>query len=352
MGSAEKQLNTVRAAEGVDLTDASWFAADLHVPRREFSFLRVDAGVLERSVFLDDRIQAPLDQAIAVPVADVVSAGLEQAVPAWLWHTSFCCSTLLARCLHLPPLQVSLKEPLILRRLSDARHAGWPIAELLTPSLSLLARPWASAGAVLVKPTHAALNIATELLGTAPQSRAVVLTSSLEDFLVSNLKKTEATRQRIPVLAQRALQAGTLAGRLPATALAPPDLLCAAALQWGAQRELVLDMLDAAGPSRIRLLDADRFLEDVPATAVQCGAWLQLPASRADILARAESVAPCNAKAVEAGYSAARRQADARTIARMFDVQLRDALHWADAQVLPFLDRRSTKLGRDFLALG
>ena len=323
------------------LADARWFPVDLHVPRREYGFLAIDQGVLEHSTFLDTRIEAPLGEAVAVPVDIAAQAEMPVAPLAWLFHTSFCCSTLLARVLHLPPYQVVLKEPLVLRRLGDARHARWPVEELIGPTVRLLARPWDPGGAVVVKPTHAALNVAADLLAATPHSRGVILTSSLDDFLVSNLKKTEETQAKVPALAERALQAGTFHSRLPPGALAPPDLLAAAALQWAAQRELCVDILAGAGPQRLRFIDASALLDDVPAMAWQCAQWLRLPVPQEALSSHAVDVSRRNAKAVEAEYDAHRRASDVRLIHAQFSRQIEAARQWFDRVVLPSMRKEA-----------
>lgn len=318
-----------------DLADARWFPVDLHVPRREYGFLPIGQDVLERSAFLDARIDAPLPEAVMVSVDVAARAAMPVASLAWLFHTSFCCSTLLARMLHVPPYQVVLKEPLVLRRLSDARHARWPLDDLLEPTVRLLARPWDPCGAVVVKPTHAALNIAVDLIDASPGSRSVILTSSLEDFLISNLKKTPETRAKVPVLAERALQAGSFHARLPVGALAPPDLIAAAALQWAAQRELCTDIATAVGPQRLRILDAAAVLDDAQVTVWQCAQWLRLPVPRNLLAQRAADASQSNAKAIEARYDSGRRAADVRMIRAQFGSQIETALRWFDRMVLP-----------------
>ena len=320
-----------------DLADARWFPVDLQVPRREFGFLPIGQDVLERSAFLDTRIQAPLQEAVAVAVESAAQAVMPVAPLAWLFHTSFCCSTLLARVLHLPPWQVVLKEPLVLRRLGDARHAHWPLEGLLEPTVRLLTRPWDPGGAVVVKPTHAALNVAVELLAASPQSRGMILTSSLDDFLVSNLKKTAETQAKTPALAERALQAGSFHARLPPAALAPPDLLSAAALQWAAQRELCVDIMAAVGSHRLRMVDASILLADVPGVAWQCAQWLRLPVPEDRLAARADEVSRRNAKAVEAQYDAHHRAADVRMIQARCGGQIVAARRWFDRTVMPVM---------------
>lgn len=326
---------TATGSAGPDFADARWFPVDLQVPRREYQFLPIDGDVLERSAFLDTRIEAPLSEAVPVTVDASARAAMPAAPLGWLFHTSFCCSTLLARVLHVPPWQVVLKEPLVLRRLGDARHGHWPLQDLVDSTVRLLARPWDRGGAVVVKPTHGALNVAVELLAASPDSRGLILTSSLEDFLVSNIKKSPETQAKIPMLVERALQAGKFHERLPPGALTPPDLLAAASLQWAAQRELCLDIVTAGGPQRMRMVDASDLLANLQATAWQCAQWLQLPVPQQVLETRVGEVSQRNAKAVEAPYDAARRAADVRLVQARFANEIAAARRWFDRMVMP-----------------
>lgn len=322
------------ADASVALHEASCFPVDLHVPERRFGMRRVDVRQLEESVFLDNRMQGALEAAMPVPVHRVAESAVAASAPAWLFHTSFCCSTLLSRALHVPPHEVVLKEPLVLRRLSDARHAGWPIDELVLPTLRLLSRPWHPGGSVVVKPTHAALNIGTALTAATPESRCIVLTSSLEDFVLSNMKKTPETRQKIPVLAERALQAGRLRTRLPAGAYCPPDLSAAAALQWAAQRDLCLDMLEGAS-GRFRVLDATDLLADFGSVVARCAKWLDLPVPEDVLRARVRQVAGAHAKDTGVAYNPVRREREAEHLRAAHASELQAALAWFDRFVRP-----------------
>lgn len=317
--------------------DPAWFPVDLDVPQRRFGFLRIDGDVLERSAFLDTRIEAPLVDVREIAVTVVQAHSRPPARLAWLFHTSFCGSTLLARALHVAPVQMTLKEPLILRRLADARAAGWPIDGLVDVSVRLLARPWSVEGAVIIKPTHAALNIALELVEAAPQSRAVLLTSHLEDFLVSNIKKKPETQAKIPQLAERALRASSLGQRLSPAAFAPPNLLAAATLQWAAQRELATDLLERVGAGRIRVVDMRDLLEDLPTTTLACSAWLQGTATPTALAARTARVASVNAKATGVPYDSHQRLRDAAFIRQRFAREIEAALDWYSRHVHPLM---------------
>ena len=328
----ESRVSNLPASE---FTDARWFPVDLHVPRLEYGFLSIDPEVLERSSFLDTRIDAPLADAVPVDLNWVAKLALPTANTGWLFHTSFCCSTLLARMLHLSPYQTVLKEPLVLRRLSDARYSHWPIDGLVLPTLRLLSRPWDPSGSVVIKPTHAALNIGIELLAETPDSRGVILTSGLDDFLVSNLKKKPETLAKAPVLAERALQMGSFHSRLPPAAFVPPDLLSAAALQWAAQRELCADMLAAAGPQRLRVVDASELLENVTGVAWECAQWLRLPVPEDIFASHAATVSQRNAKAMDAEYDAGRRKAESYMVHADHGPQLAVVRRWFEQVVKP-----------------
>jgi hypothetical protein len=325
-----------------DLTEARWFPVDLHVPERRFGLLRLDDAVIARSSFLDTRLEAPLADAISVKAADVAVGRTDSRI-GWLFHTSFCASTLLARALHLAPFEICLKEPLVLRRLSDAHHSHWPLDGLLEPTVGLLGRPWHPGGAVVIKPTHVALNIAVALLEATPGSRAILLTSTLDDFLISNLKKQPESQAKIPILVERALRATTFRTRLSAAALQPPDLVCAAGLQWAAQRELVQDVLEAAGPARIRAMDMTTLLGDTTAAVWECAQWFQLPAPREALEAHTRGIASRNAKAIEASYSTAQRAHEAAFVAQQHGDALAAAREWLEAEVLPAMRAPSAR---------
>lgn len=330
------------APEPVDtsaIADAAWFPIDLDVVAGRWSFLRLEPDVLERSTFMDDRMDVEYGRATVIG-AEAVAGAIESLPnppqpPAWLFHTSFCGSTLFARALHLPPSQVSLKEPLVLRRLADAHRTGRSIDVYLPQVIALLARPWATGAGVAIKPTHVALGIADRLMAATPGSRALVLTSSLEDFLVSNLKKSRDSQAKLPELAERALQGTRLLTQLPAGAFQPPDVLCAAALQWAGQRQRVADLVAKFGEQRVRTLEFDAWVRQLEETIVQSSKWLRLPAAAEELRGRARQVGRYHAKAAAVSYDAQQREAEAARIRDAYSGPLQRARNWVSQFVLP-----------------
>lgn len=323
------------------IDDARWFPVDVNLQSGTFQFQRLTLDTLEHTPFMDIRMAPSPEPSQLRVVSAVAGARFQPGQMAWLFHTSFCCSTLLARVLHVTPHQASLKEPLVLRRLGDMRFAGASVDAVLEPATRLLARPWHPGGAVLVKPTHAALNVAAELVASRPGSRALVLTSSLEDFLLSNIKKPAETQRKIPLLVERAFRATSLHTRLPPAAFSPPDILAAAALQWAAQREICVDLIDAVGTDAVRVLDASELLSDLAGTAVCASQWLGLPAPPAAIERRAAAVGQTHAKAAEVDYGPDRRAAEAAMLRARFEGALDDALGWFERVVRPAMRPRA-----------
>lgn len=333
--------STVQAA--VDFSDPRWFPVDLDPATSRFAMLRIDEGHVTGPAFMDNRLGVDFASAIPVPLPAMPALPAPPRV-AWLFHTSFCCSTLLARALQEAPGCMVYREPLVLRRLSDARDRGVAVAHWLAPTTRLLFRPWRDDGAVVVKPTHAALNIGADLLAATPGSRAVALLSSLDDFLVSNIKKTPETHAKVPALVERAVGAGSLRHRLAGAAFEPPSLLAAVALQWAAQRELLVD-IDERVPGRLRFIDASQVLADLAGTARECLDWWGLHADDASLRARAAAVAGVNAKQTSATYSARQREDEAGQLSRMFARELAEARAWFECEILPAIRPQALALG-------
>jgi hypothetical protein len=316
---------------------AHWLPFDIDIRTRRVQWLRVDEALVAASNFLDPRMEGQ-GREMLLTEADPLLALPSPAKPvAWLWHTSFCGSTFAARALHLAPHSVALREPLILRRLADERDVGHDVSQWLAPVASLLARPWHPGGRVVVKPTHAALNLAPGLMDLSPDSRGVVLTSTLEEFLLSHFRKATSTLINIPVLAARALRAGSLASRLPATALQPTDWLTAAALQWAAQQHLIQG-LSARFGERVQVVAWRDLRQDPVGTVAAMGRSLHLDLPGDELAAQTGLLARRHAKSSGTDFSSDKLEAENQQLRDQHAQALRDTLRWADTWLMPALD--------------
>ncbi len=315
---------------------AHWFPVDLDVAAALLHFLPLSDRTVADASFMDNRLDLPWNQAQAVSVGALSTTTIAAAAPVgFLFHTSFCCSTLLARALHLGPAATVLREPLVLRRLADARFAGTDIGALLPTVARLLARPWSPGGAVLIKPTHAALSLGQDLLGLLPAARGLVLSSTLEDFLLSNLKKTAETQARVPALVERAMAASDLVDRLGPAAFEPPDFLATVALQWAGQQELIGAWLRGKHGARLRVMQERELLADWPNSVLQVADWYGWPGDRASLAAHAERVGQRHAKAEQRAFDAAQREQEAECLRQQYRSELDRAFDWAQRHLLP-----------------
>ena len=138
--------------------------------------VRADRDAHRAVTFLDDQLlqhssdkkELPL-QAFAPAIAQLPAAPCH-----FIFHSAFCCSTLLARALDVPGRSMGLKEPLVLNDLAQAAlAAGTPAAvrAQLEPILSLLARPFAPGETTVIKPSNVANVLIDQILDVRPTSR-------------------------------------------------------------------------------------------------------------------------------------------------------------------------------------
>ena len=123
----------------------------------------------------------------------------EQSGPMhFIFHTAFCCSTLMARALDVKGVSESLKEPGVL--LSFARHWASPrqtpgALEALATTLNLLSRAEARDETRIVKASNAANHLLPEILHLRPESKILIMYSSLGGFLEAVARRDLGGRQ-------------------------------------------------------------------------------------------------------------------------------------------------------------
>lgn len=289
--------------------------------------LRLDVATVERSVFLDNRIDADLAAATVLARAAMPPVAPESRA-AILLHTSFCGSTLLAKALHDRERRIALREPLVFRRLADAHHNGQAMGAALADLTCRVVQPWSNGAAVLVKPTHVALPIASGLLDALPQAPVLALTSSLEDFLLSNLRKPAETQARTGELVARQSRGNPLDLRTLALPR-EPDFLDIVALQWSLQREW-LAAVQRRFPGRMKVVDASALYARPVATLVAGSAWLGDPLDETGAAARLQPLLGVHAKAPHLAYDAATRESHNAMVREACGPALRAALdRWA-----------------------
>jgi hypothetical protein len=163
---------------------------------REVSFLR-------RNVFADNL------QTVMVPIAELMELVtksknlLVDHAPSFIFHTAFCSSTFMSRCLDIQGKTVCLREPQILLDAANAKRLNWRSRDgktdyrhLIKLSLALLLKHRqerdGSASRLIIKPINSVNNIVPEILESSPQSRALMMYTDIRNFMLSTLNKREA----------------------------------------------------------------------------------------------------------------------------------------------------------------
>ena len=192
--------------------DPQFYVFDFAIKNELTKFLIVEEANLDAAPFIDSRFEPIAQGHFSVSTNELFSLerqhDIERPVPVFIFHHAFVCSTLLARCLNQVDAFFSLKEPWILRRLADfkrARGAKTPAnqwRDMLINYTHLLAKNYKTGKTPVIKATNVASNLLSDVLRFMPDCKSLYLYSDLSSFLVSNLKKPDETKKKMPDLAR------------------------------------------------------------------------------------------------------------------------------------------------------
>ncbi len=169
-------------------------------------FVGLQQDELRRLPFLDERL--PYDNNdFSASITDLAASKFfqQQSVnaPAYIFHTAFCCSTLLANLLDHKGYCLSLREPLSLTQLADwrrgmvTRNPGIEKKNYLLAleiAIASMAVGYVENERIVIKLHNRCTNIAVDLLDMHETARAIFIYSDLRGFLVSVLKSEERRR--------------------------------------------------------------------------------------------------------------------------------------------------------------
>jgi hypothetical protein len=225
-----------------------------HVPRARHDIL----------TFLTDDHLGP-GEAVVIRREEALAAMPAPAPIHFIFHSAYCCSTMLARAMDLPGHAMGLKEPVILNDLVGWRHRGAEgrqVAMVLDHSLRLLARPYAPGECVIVKPSNLVNPMIPALLAMRPQARALLLFAPLDEFLASIARKGMWGRLWVRDLLAKFLPEGIIDLGLAGDDYLRLTDLQAAAVGWLAQHALFAKVAAQFGAERIATLDSRRLTAD------------------------------------------------------------------------------------------
>jgi hypothetical protein len=186
---------------------------------------------------------------------------LELPTPRMIFHSAYCCSTLLARAFDVPGISFGLKEPQILNDVTGLQaRRGDPrqVAAAMDISLLLLARPLGPGEINVIKPSNLLNPLIPLITALRPDVRGLLLHAPLDVFLGSVARKEIEGRAWVRELMWKLIRVGQ-ADRFGFT---DEDLyrqtdLQVAAVGWLAQQAL---FAEAAKHTGFRSVDSETLI--------------------------------------------------------------------------------------------
>jgi hypothetical protein len=260
------------------LADPDWFPHAVDVRSGAMRFVRIPRDVQRGVTFLADEY-LPQSASRADLTANDLQRRVSPGRPHFVFHSAFCCSTLLTRALDVPGRVFGLKEPATLNDLAAAKLARAPAArltDLLDRVLSLLARTATPGEAIVIKPSNVANNLLESCLELRPQAQALLMYSRLPVFLRSIAHKGLWGRSWARQLFQRLRPTATIDTGFSADELFRQTDLQIAGLCWLMQHAQFVQALARFGDARIRTLDSATLLAHPEQTLLAVSAHLAL----------------------------------------------------------------------------
>lgn len=243
--------------------DCSWFAHRYDPEHDAVHFLRMSRDVHRAATFVtDDYLPAGL-QKLVLPRAAIFEATPTPKPAQFIFHSAFCCSTVLARAFDIPGVSMGLKEPPVYNDIVGWRHRGGGpparVAQVLDQVTTLLSRPLGDGEVAIIKPSNLANGLARGLLAMRPESKALLLYAPLDTYLKSIAKKQMDGRLWVRDLLVKLLKEGLVdLGFTSEDYLGQTDLQVAA-VGWLAQ-QVLFAQLAGSFPDRVRTLDSETLL--------------------------------------------------------------------------------------------
>ena len=321
--------------------DPQLYPFDFSIDRNVTKFLLVDQEHLMLAPFLDVRFERMAKGSFEVPSYDLFglenSHGIKRKVPNFIFHHAFVGSTLLARSLNEAEIFFALKEPWIFRRLADTKRnlntriprTRW--RQMVINYTRFLARDYTKGVVPVIKMTNVANNLLPDIFRYLPESSNLYLYSSLRNFLISNLKKDEETKRKIPQLASWFASDEGFDKQFPAICdFERQTFLQCCSVVWMASLYNLRVYAEKYKESRLRTLDIELFMANKQASLDALTKFYGHTADTTD-LARmtGHEIMGFNAKDQTQAFDEETRASESRVILDGYGAEIDKTLSWA-----------------------
>lgn len=248
------------------LADPDWLPHRFDENVQAIRFVRLDREGHRRATFItDEHLGNVRGDFVAIPVGAIDRSTLAAAPVHYVFHSAYCCSTLVARMFDAPGRSMGLKEPVLLNDIVGWRRRGAQprlVAVILDLALALLARPFGNGEAVVIKPSNIVNPLAPAMLGMRDGAQALLLYAPIEDFLSSIAVKGLWGRRWVRQALWGQIQDGVLVQQFSQEELFELTDLQVAGLGWLSHHVIYAQMADRFGIKRVVLCDSRTLLED------------------------------------------------------------------------------------------
>ncbi|MFO1015983.1 MAG: hypothetical protein U1E03_00160 [Hyphomonadaceae bacterium] len=278
MAIERDERSVVRTGAGASLvlSDPAWLPRTYDTRSDTFDFFHVPRVAQQAATFLEPRFLTGAPLHGPVPVAAFAEDELRASAGPlhFIFHTSYCCSTVLARAMDVPGVAMGLKEPSVL--MSFAEHWGSArkragALPALRAALDLLSRPLVEGEVHVIKPSNAFNPVIPYALFARPDAKAVLMTSSLEGFLTAIIRRGPSGRTMVREVLYAFAPTIPLENELTKEQMLLFDDLQAATLVWLMQIAFFDALARRFGPERVRILDGDTLISKPEATLAAVG---------------------------------------------------------------------------------
>lgn len=313
------------------LLDARWYPHRFDAAGNVIQFIPVDRSILSAATFLTDAYLPVPSRPRIIGCAE--AAAVKSPAPHFIFHSAYCCSTLVANALDLPGVSFGLKEPVMLNDISGWRRRGGQPAEIVTAlqtAMKLLGRPQGPGENVIIKPSNVINALAPAMLAASPESQALLLYTPLQNYLASIAKKGMWGRLWVRDLFVKLSKDGlTDYGFTPEDVIQQTDLQIAA-IGWLAQHRLFAAIEDRFGPQRIRSLQSENLLANPEAVMQQLCDHFNLRPSHEMLAETIKKTFARNAKTGDS-FNADMRRAEHDDSIKLHQEEISKVVIWAEA---------------------
>jgi hypothetical protein len=319
------------------LADAGWLAHRYDPGHDAVHFVAVPRAAHRAATFLtDEHLPAGLVP-VVIRRADALALAPPPAPLHFVFHSAYCCSTLIARAFDRPGWAMGLKEPVIFNDIVGWRRRGGQgadmapdMATVLDDALKLVARPFSAGESVIVKPSNIANCLAAPMLALRPESNALLLYAPLRTYLASIAKKGLDGRLWV-----RTLLLGLLDDRLVDLGFTARDHLGQSDLQvaavgWLAQQALFARLVGQFGAHRVRTLSSAALMRDPAAAMARLAALFRLPLDDAGLAAIVAGPAFTRHSKFDTSFAAADRADEHRAAEEIHAEEIDKVARWAE----------------------